>query len=136
MEKESWRQVAWKDIESVNIESGAETELQILAQLVLKPAICHDSEPVLSAWHSYKILSNAWFLAGGGAGGRIYRLWWSGEWWVFTYLELQCDKVDRTDGVRKEVLDQTLLDVHESVHRDTTMKITNEMQLYRLIYYS
>jgi len=55
---------------------------------------------------------------------------------VFTYLELQCDKVDRTDGVRKEVLDQTLLDVHESVHRDTTMKITNEMNLYRLIYYS
>jgi len=27
-------------------------------------------------------------------------------------------------------------DVHESVHRDTTMKITNKMQLYRLIYYS
>jgi len=30
----------------------------------------------------------------------------------------------------------TKLDVHESVHRDTTMKITNKMQIYRLIYYS
>jgi hypothetical protein len=29
-----------------------------------------------------------------------------------------------------------MLDVHESVHRDTIMKITNKMQLYRLIYYS
>jgi hypothetical protein len=29
----------------------------------------------------------------------------------------------------------TKLDVHESVHRDTIMKIT-KMQLYRLIYYS
>jgi hypothetical protein len=29
-----------------------------------------------------------------------------------------------------------VFDVHESVHRDTTMKITNKMQLYRLIYYS
>ena len=28
------------------------------------------------------------------------------------------------------------LDVYESVHRDTIMKVTNEMQLYRLIYYS
>ena len=28
------------------------------------------------------------------------------------------------------------LDVLESVHRDTTMEITNKMQLYRLIYYS
>jgi len=27
-------------------------------------------------------------------------------------------------------------DVHESVHRDTIMKVTNKMQLYRLIYYS
>jgi hypothetical protein len=29
-----------------------------------------------------------------------------------------------------------ILDIHESVHRDTVMKITNKMQLYRLIYYS
>ena len=29
-----------------------------------------------------------------------------------------------------------LFDVHESVHRDTIMKVTNKMQLYRLIYYS
>jgi len=28
------------------------------------------------------------------------------------------------------------LDIHESVHRDTIMKVTNKMQLYRLIYYS
>jgi len=28
-----------------------------------------------------------------------------------------------------------LFDVHESMHRDTTMKVTNKMQLYRLIYY-
>jgi hypothetical protein len=27
-------------------------------------------------------------------------------------------------------------DVHESVHRHTIMKVTNKMQLYRLIYYS
>jgi hypothetical protein len=30
----------------------------------------------------------------------------------------------------------TKLHVHESVHRDTTMKATNKMQLCRLIYYS
>jgi hypothetical protein len=36
------------------------------------------------------------------------------------------------------VYDNTLyaLDVHESMHRDTTMKETNKMQVYRLIYYS
>jgi hypothetical protein len=28
------------------------------------------------------------------------------------------------------------LDLHESVHRDTIMKVTNKMQLYRLIYFS
>jgi len=28
------------------------------------------------------------------------------------------------------------LDVHESVHCDTTMKGTNKMQPYKLIYYS
>ena len=27
-------------------------------------------------------------------------------------------------------------DVHESVHRDTIIKVTNKTQLYRLIYYS
>jgi hypothetical protein len=27
------------------------------------------------------------------------------------------------------------LDVHESMHRDTIMKVTNKMQLYRLIYF-
>jgi hypothetical protein len=29
-----------------------------------------------------------------------------------------------------------VLYVHESVHRDTTMKVTKKMQLYRLIYSS
>jgi len=29
-----------------------------------------------------------------------------------------------------------LFDVHKSVHRDTIMKVTNKMKLYRLIYYS
>jgi hypothetical protein len=29
-----------------------------------------------------------------------------------------------------------VFDVHESVHRDAVMKVTNKMQLYRLIYYS
>jgi len=28
------------------------------------------------------------------------------------------------------------LDLHESVHRDIIMKVTNKMQLYRIIYYS
>jgi len=28
------------------------------------------------------------------------------------------------------------LEVHESVHRDIIVKVTNKMQLYRLIYYS
>jgi hypothetical protein len=28
------------------------------------------------------------------------------------------------------------LDVRESVHRDTIMKVTNKMQLYRLIYFT
>ena len=27
-------------------------------------------------------------------------------------------------------------DIHESVHRDKIIKVTNKMQLYRLIYYS
>jgi hypothetical protein len=28
------------------------------------------------------------------------------------------------------------LDVHESMHHDTIIKVTNKMQLYRLIYFS
>jgi hypothetical protein len=28
------------------------------------------------------------------------------------------------------------VDAHESVHRDTIIKVTNKMQLYRLVYYS
>ena len=71
--RESWRQTACKVVESVDIENGAESEHKILAQLVLNPAIFHDSEPVLSTCNSYKIQCNPWFLAGGGAGGRIYR---------------------------------------------------------------
>jgi hypothetical protein len=33
-------------------------------------------------------------------------------------------------------VEQNLRDVHESVHRDTIMKVINKMQLYRSIYYS
>jgi len=33
-------------------------------------------------------------------------------------------------------VEQNLRDVHESVHRDTSMKVTNKMQIHRLIYYS
>jgi len=29
-----------------------------------------------------------------------------------------------------------LFDIHESVHRDTIKKVTNKMQLHRLIYYT
>jgi len=29
-----------------------------------------------------------------------------------------------------------MFEIHESVYRDTIMKVTNKMQLYRLIYYS
>jgi len=32
--------------------------------------------------------------------------------------------------------EQNVFDVQESVHRDTTMKGTNMMQIYKLIYYS
>jgi hypothetical protein len=38
--------------------------------------------------------------------------------------------------VQEKFMDCFRLDVHESVHRDTIMKVTNKMQLYRLIYYS
>jgi len=34
------------------------------------------------------------------------------------------------------LLESMFFYVHESVHRDTFMKVTNEMQLYSLIYYS
>ena len=33
------------------------------------------------------------------------------------------------------VINNIYLVVHESVHRDTIMKVTNEMQLYRLIHF-
>jgi hypothetical protein len=50
------------------------------------------------------------------------------------------DMCHKPDSNQLQVIEFTvttsLLDVHESVHRDTTMKITNKMQLYRLIYYS
>jgi len=38
------------------------------------------------------------------------------------------------DGIYKRFVYS--LYVHESVHRDTIMKVVNKMQLYRLIYYS
>jgi len=39
------------------------------------------------------------------------------------------------EGKNDDSDDNYPLDVHESVHRDIIMKITNKMQLYRLIYY-
>jgi hypothetical protein len=48
---------------------------------------------------------------------------------VAAELFMRTDGTERHDEAHK-------LDVHESVHRDTIMKVTNKMQLYRLIYYS
>jgi hypothetical protein len=39
-------------------------------------------------------------------------------------------------GNHDYIFSQYPFDVHESVHRDIIMNTTNEMQLYRLIYYS
>jgi len=44
--------------------------------------------------------------------------------------------VRRRLAVIWELYYSTNCDVHESVHRDIIVKITNKMQLYRLIYYS
>jgi hypothetical protein len=40
------------------------------------------------------------------------------------------------DGDETLVSTSGEFDVHESVHSDTIMKVTNKMQLYRLIYFS
>jgi len=45
-------------------------------------------------------------VAGGGvsgAGGRAYRLWGSGEGWVFICFENQCVKINRTYGEQDDV---------------------------------
>jgi hypothetical protein len=34
------------------------------------------------------------------------------------------------------IITYSKLDVHESVYRDTIMKVTNQMQIYKLIYFS
>jgi hypothetical protein len=48
-------------------------------------------------------------------------------------FNLSTQSVERTiDKIQHE----HSLDVHESVHRDIIMNTTNEIQLYRLIYYS
>jgi hypothetical protein len=39
-------------------------------------------------------------------------------------------KLDRSNG------HEFIFDIHESLHRDMIMKVTNKMQLCRLIYYS
>ena len=39
-------------------------------------------------------------------------------------------------SLEKAVNERKTHDVHESVHRETIMKVTNKMQLYKLIYYS
>jgi len=41
-----------------------------------------------------------------------------------------------TYSIHDCVADTAVFDVRESVHRDTIVKMTNKMQLYRLIYYS
>jgi len=45
----------------------------------------------------------------------------------------RCGKKEYFEWKKKNLL--FVLDVHESVHRDTTMKVTKKMQLCRLIYY-
>ena len=42
----------------------------------------------------------------------------------------------RTCNFIMSYLRKILLDIHEFVHRDIIINTTNEMQLYRLIYYS
>jgi hypothetical protein len=42
--------------------------------------------------------------------------------------------ISRSNGTHS-IQKYCFLDVHESVHRDTIIKVTNKMQLYRLIYY-
>jgi hypothetical protein len=49
---------------------------------------------------------------------------------IFRRFSQNCEK--RLKIARSEYQ----LDVRESVHRDTIMKVTNKMQLYRFIYYS
>ena len=60
-----------------------------------------------STWDNTLCLQcSARILAGtgvSGSGGRAYWVWWSGEGWVFTWRELQRDKVSR----RREELDRT-----------------------------
>jgi hypothetical protein len=41
-----------------------------------------------------------------GAGGRAYRLWRSGERWLFICLELYSDKVNCTNREGEKTLDQ------------------------------
>ena len=49
--------------------------------------------------------------------------------WILRCPHLQEKKISEIVWIKH-------FDVHESVHRDTIMKVTNKMQLYRLIYYS
>jgi len=48
-----------------------------------------------------------WPVDDRSAGWRAYWVWWSGEGWVFSCLELQCDKVNCTYGRWEKTLDQT-----------------------------
>jgi hypothetical protein len=49
-------------------------------------------------------------------------------------VEQELDELKRDD--ESLGMNKIHVDLHESVHRDTTMKVTNKMQLCRLIYYS
>jgi len=53
------------------------------------------------------------------------------------FQEWKCLQLTWKTVVHKVMLLESMFFyVHESVHRDTFMKVTNEMQLYSLIYYS
>jgi hypothetical protein len=64
------------------------------------------------------------------------------------HLSIQFSLIHRKHGTKPVVLGNRIrkkkswseenmkLDVHESVHRDTIIKVTNKMQLYSLICYS
>ena len=57
------------------------------------------------------------------------------------YLDLKDKSIKDAEGIFADNSESCAkyvhtFDVHESMHRDTTMKRTNKMQLYRLIYYS
>jgi len=94
-----------------------------------------------------------------GTPGRLGRLlegredWWRSCWsGSKTHTKMLCNLVlsewlssiklsgassHFTWMVSKQMFPEKIwFDIHESMHRDMIMKVTNKMQLYRLIYYS